>query len=204
MAPREGARPRIPSVRIRPVAPGEYAAVRSLDREAFERNERGSDGDFHERFADRIRGSELYLPGLELVALTDGILIGHMVCAELPMGDGNPRAVWMALLAVRHGAADDHAAGRYEFQRRGVGTAIVAEGLRIAEGLGYVGFLTCGNGAVYRAAMGFSIASEYGITKDESVDEPDGALFAYELVRGGFARTNRTISFARYGFMQGA
>jgi len=37
---------------------------------------------------------------------------------------------------VRHGEKDNHAEKRYEYQRKGIGTAIVKHGLEIAKSLG--------------------------------------------------------------------
>ncbi|MDD4415140.1 MAG: hypothetical protein PHR14_11480 [Oscillospiraceae bacterium] len=41
--------------KIKQIYPSEYGIIRKLDRAAFEFNERGSDGDFHEVFAEVIK-----------------------------------------------------------------------------------------------------------------------------------------------------
>ena len=70
----------------------EYEAVRKLGRDAFGKNERGSDGDLHEIFADNIRRSPYFIPELDLVAvMDDGFILGHGIFFGLPMGDDGSR-----------------------------------------------------------------------------------------------------------------
>jgi predicted N-acetyltransferase YhbS len=74
---------------IRQIQPIEYEAIRKLDRDAFEYNERGSDGYWHEVFGNNIHRSPHYIPELELVAVTDdGVYLGHAIFSTLPIGDG--------------------------------------------------------------------------------------------------------------------
>lgn len=188
---------------IRQIRPDEYRAIRKLDRDAFQYNERGSDGDFHDAFADAVRRSPHHIPELDLVAVAgDGSAhLGHAVFARLPMGDAGEHVVWLASLAVLRGERDDHAAKSYEYQRKGIGTALVMRGLEIAKSLGYAACMTCGNPRVYRDKMGFRGMGELGIARDESVTEPEGAVHGMELAPGGFGKTNRTLSFAHYDFL---
>jgi predicted N-acetyltransferase YhbS len=141
--------------KIKQIEPGEYSIIRQLDRDAFEFNERGSDGDFHEVFTDNIRRSPYYIPELELVAVTeDGAdYLGHAVFSRLPLGDSGEHIVWLHSLAVRHGKNDSHSQKTYEYQRKGIGTALVMRGLEIAKTLGYTGCMTCGHPDVYQKKM---------------------------------------------------
>ncbi len=67
--------------KIKQIHSDEYGIIRKLDRDAFEFNDRDSDGDFHEVFADNIRRSPYYIPELDLVAVTDDGLsyLGHAI-----------------------------------------------------------------------------------------------------------------------------
>ena len=187
--------------RIKRIEPQEYDAARRLDREAFGCNERGSDPDLHEVFADNVRRSPYYLPGLDLVAVTsDGLMLGHAIFSALPMGDGGEHVVWLNSLAVRHGQNDDHTLKTYEYQRKGIGTAIVRHALVVARRLGYTGCMTCGHPAVYRDKMGFNDYRELGIAKDDTVDDPDLAIHAIELVPDGFGQTSKLLSYSYYDF----
>jgi hypothetical protein len=50
--------------------------------------------------------------------------------------------------------------------------------------------------------MGFLDCREFGIGRDDSVDDPEGCVFAIELVSGGFEKTNKLLSYAYYDFLQ--
>ena len=187
---------------IKQISPDEYGVIRKLDREAFEFNERGSNGDFHEVFADNIRRSPYYIPELDLVAVADdgSNYLGHAVFSRLPMGDNGEHVVWLHSLAVRHGQNDNHNEKSYAYQRKGIGTALVGHGIKIAKSLGYTGCMTCGHPDVYRKKMGFLDYRELGISKDNSVDDPELAVHATELAAGGFDKTNKMLSYAYYDF----
>ena len=187
---------------IKQIHKDEYEIIRKLDRDAFKYNGHGSDADFHEIFADNIRRSPHYIPELDLVAVTDDgfTYLGHAVFSALPMGDHGQNIVWLNSLAVRHGQNDSHADKSYEYQRKGIGTALVKRGLEIAKSLGYTGCMTCGNPAVYQKKMGFLDCRELGIGRDESVEDPEGCVFAIELAPQGFEGTNKQLSYAYYDF----
>jgi len=134
--------------------------------------------------------------------LNDGTYLGHAVFSGLPMGDNGQNVVWLNVLAVKHGDNDDHEKKVYVYQRKGVGTALVRRGLESAKSLGYAGCLTSGAPAVYRDKMGFSDIRDFGIEMDETVCEPYGAIFAYEIVPGCFDITDRTLSFKYYEYLE--
>jgi len=188
---------------IRQMQPEDYTDIRQMVSDAFAYNERGSDGAFHEAYMDYIHRSPYVVPALELVAVSveTGMYLGHAVFTALPMGE-SARIIWLNCLAVKHGMADNHDEKSYEFQRRGIGTALVARGLAIAKEMGYTGCLTCGHPDVYRKKMGFKDYQAFGIRKDESVGEPDGALHAIELAPGGFDGTSKLLSFKHDDFIR--
>lgn len=187
---------------IKEIHHDEYEIIRKLDRESFEFNERDSDGDFHEVFADNIRRSPYYIPELDLVAVTeDGtIYLGHATFSKLPMGDSGQNIVWLNSLAVKHDEIDNHTEKSYKYQRKGIGSALGKRGLEIAKTLGYVECMTCGHPDVYRKKMRFSDYRDFGITTDESVNDPDGAIHAIELIKNGFAKTNKLLNYSYYDF----
>ena len=189
---------------IRQIEAFEYSIVRKLDREAFAKNERNSDGELHEIFADNVRKSPFFIKELDLVAIfSNDNIIGHGIFSKLPMGDNGNNIIWLNSLAVKHGLKDNHSEKKYEFQRKGIGTAIVQYGLKIAKSLGYSGCMTCGHPDVYRKKMSFKNYLELGIKKDSSVDDPDGAIHAIEFVPNAFDETNKILSFLHYNFVTG-
>jgi len=130
------------------------------------------------------------------------LFLGTVFFSALPMGDDANHVIWLSSLAVRHGEKDNHAEKRYEYQRKGIGTAIVKHGLEIAKSLGFTACMTCGNPDVYKRKMGLKNYRELGIKKDDSVEDADECIFAIELVPNGFDGTNRILSFSYYDFFQ--
>ena len=186
---------------IRQIKTEEYETVRQLDSDAFRYNESGDDGDFHRIFADNIRKSPYFIQEIDLVAVTnEGFILGHGIFSALPMGDAANHVVWLNSLAVRYSKNDNHAEKKYDYQRKGIGTAIVKHGLEVAKSLGFTACMTCGNPAIYQRKMGFRNYRELDIKKDDSVEDADECVFAIELVPGGFDGTNRLLSFKYYDF----
>jgi len=184
---------------VRQINISEYDEVRILDRDAFGKNERGSSADFHEVFADRIRSTKYFIPELDLLAVTEeGLILGHGIFSRLPAANGM-RIIILNSLAVRHGENDSHPEKRYEFQRKGIGSAIVKYGLEKGKSMGFMACVTCGNPAVYRDKMGFVNFAELGITKGKSITEPYSALFVKEITPGGFAVKDMVLDFPDYG-----
>ena len=187
---------------IRQIKTVEYEAVRQLDRDAFGKNERGSDADLHEIFADNIRRSPYFIPELDLIAVMEsGFILGHGIFSRLPMGDDGSHVIWLNSLAIKHGINDNHQSKTYEYQRKGIGTAIVKYGLETAKILGFTACMTCGNPAVYRIKMGFRNYRDFNITRDESVTDPDAAIHAIELKPNGFEKTNKHLTYSYYDFL---
>lgn len=188
---------------VRTISPEEYAIVRCLDRDAFAMNERGSDGEFHSKLSDHIRKSPYYIPELDLVAVTDdGDILGHGIFSALPMGDDGEHVIWLHSLAVKHDEKDSHEKKSYTYQRRGIGKTILNKGLSIAKELGYTACMTCGNPDIYRVKMGFFDCRDLDIKRDDSVDDPDGCVFARKISDQGFEGTNKTLSYRYYNFEQ--
>ena len=74
---------------IRKETPADYEAVYELVKAAFAAAEH-SDGREHELVA-ALRKSGAFVPGLSLVAETDGILAGHILFTEIRIGGRSPR-----------------------------------------------------------------------------------------------------------------
>ncbi|MCD8391952.1 MAG: N-acetyltransferase, partial [Cloacibacillus porcorum] len=85
---------------------------------AFE-NAEHRDGTEHELVA-RLRKSGVFVPELSLVAEEEGRIVGHIMFTRIGLGEA--RALALAPLSVLP-----------EFQRRGVGSRLMAEGHRIAK-----------------------------------------------------------------------
>lgn len=125
----------------------DHSTVYFLVKRAFETAEH-ADGNEHE-LVNALRKSRAYIPGLSLVAEMDGKLVGHILFTKAEAGDAAVLA--LAPLSVLP-----------EYQRRGVGTALIREGHRIANELGYGYSIVLGSETYYPRA-GYLPADTFGI-----------------------------------------
>ena len=163
---------------IRPERPEEFQAIELLIREAFLTAE-VSDGDEH-RFAARRRADGNYLPGLALVAELGGRIAGHIMLTRFVLRDATA-----VLLVAPLSVAAEH-------RRRGIGTALLREGLRRGAKAGYAAALLLGDPDYY-GRVGFRPSAGFGIRCADAI--PERYVQVLELVPGALSGKNTTFSF---------
>lgn len=136
---------------IRQERPGDYEEVYGLIMEAFASAEH-ADGN-EQNLVKALRKSSAFIPELSLVAEVNGRLAGHILFTRARVGD--EEALALAPLSVRP-----------EYQRRGIGTALILEGHRIAQSLGFQYILVLGSETYYPRA-GYVPAERFGIAVPE-------------------------------------
>lgn len=122
-------------------------AIYSLVKRAFETAAR-ADGN-EQDLVNALRKGEAYIPALSLVAETDGKIVGHIMFTKAAVGDAAVLA--LAPLSVLP-----------EYQKRGIGTALIREGHQIARELGYGYSIVLGS-ETYYPRMGYLPADTFGI-----------------------------------------
>lgn len=131
---------------LRVECPGDYSAIRFLLIAAF-----GQSGEAD--LVERLRASPEYDAGLSLVAELDGRVVGHILFT--PVSIESPRfsipALALAPLAVGP-----------EFQRGGVGGALVRAGLEACRAAGHRLIVVVGHPEYY-SRFGFAPAHWFGI-----------------------------------------
>ena len=133
--------------------------VLAVERAAF-------GGDVEADLVEALVASEAYVAGLSLVAESGGSILGHALFTRARAGQ--VEAVLLAPLAVAP-----------EWQGRGVGSALVREGLARAAELGFGIALVLGHPAYY-PRFGFASAEPRGIMPPYPV-EPSEAWMVVEL-----------------------
>lgn len=151
---------------IRQETANDHSAVYSLVKRAFETAEH-ADGNEHD-LVTALRKSSAYLPELSLVAEIDGKLAGHIMFTKAEVGGAAVLA--LAPLSVLP-----------EYQRQGVGTALIQEGHRIARELGYGWSIVLGS-ETYYPRTGYRPADAFGIKAP--FDVPRENFMARKLLRG--------------------
>jgi len=129
---------------IRPETAADYDAIRKVNDEAF--------GDTLEaKLVDAIRESDRFVPELSLVAVSEGQTHGHVISSYVDVEPGARRVLQVGPLAV----LPSH-------QRRGIGSALMEETIRIADARGEPLLLIEGNPKYYER-FGFTRADAVGI-----------------------------------------
>lgn len=133
-------------VTIRPERPTERRAIAGVVVAAF-----GSEA--VARLVEAIRASPEFVPGLSLVALRDGRVVGHVMISHATLDDGVERrqVATLSPLAVHPG-----------HQRQGIGSALVREAVERADALGEPAVVLEGHPRFY-GRLGFEPAAAHGI-----------------------------------------
>ena len=151
----------------------DYRRVEEVTRSAFgypERIQRGQIGCPYEHWmVNELRKRDGIL-SLSLVAVVDGNIVGHIICskAEVRASNGVTPVLNFGPLSVLP-----------EYQRNGVGKALITEMIEEAKRLGYGAILFFGRPEYY-PQFGFKEASSFGITDSEGYNFP--AFMGMELI----------------------
>ena len=144
----------------------DHAAIAEVNREAF-----GREGE--PRLVAALRDAEGFDPALSLVALRESEVVGHILFSPIHIerDGGDVPAVALAPMAVRP-----------EFQRQGIGSALVRAGLKACSRAEYRIVVVLGHSDYY-PRFGFTPACEHGVRAPFEV--PDEAFMVLNLVDGG-------------------
>lgn len=141
----------------------DYDCIYSLVKTAFDSAEH-ADGN-EQDLVNALREGDAFIPKLSLVAEIDGKIVGHIMFTKAKVN--GETVVALAPLSVLP-----------EYQRQGVGTALIKEGHSIAAELGYAYSIVLGSERYYPKA-GYLPAQEFGIIPP--FDVPCENFMAYKL-----------------------
>ena len=141
----------------------EFHSIYALVKAAFESAEH-ADGNEPD-LVNALRKSDSYIPELSLVAEIDGKIVGYIMFTKLKIG--NQVQLALAPLSVLP-----------DYQKQGIGTALIQEGHTRARALGYEYSVVLGSEKYY-PRTGYLPAKNYGIFAPFNV--PDENFMACKL-----------------------
>ncbi|MDU4961281.1 MAG: N-acetyltransferase [Sporomusaceae bacterium] len=163
-------------MQIRPEQSDDYEAIAGVHRLAFGREAEAN-------LVERLRETPEFHPGLSLVAVDAGRIIGHvlfhLIAIETEQG-------WAAALALAPLAVIP------ERQYQGVGTALLESGILTCHKLGHRMIIVLGNPEYY-SHFGFQPASRFGISCPYPV--PDAAFMVLSLRPGALANVQGVVVY---------
>ena len=160
---------------IREETPADHAAVYALIKTAFADTEY-SDGT-EQDLVERLRRCDAFIPELSLVAEKDGKIVGHILFTKITI-DGVD-ALCLAPVSVLP-----------EYQKKGIGSALIERGHKIAAKMGY-SICTLVGHPEYYPRFGYERASGYGIT--QPFPAPDECVMVKFLIPAGKSVTGAAV-----------
>jgi len=148
---------------ISPETEGDEPDITVVNDRAFGQKDEG-------RLVQKLRRTEAFLPDLSLVAEIEGRIVGHILFYPVVIStpDGDHPTLSLAPMSVLP-----------EYQNKGIGSALVREGLRIAKDLNFTSVIVIGHPHYY-PRFGFRKAGRRGLRSP--FDVPEEAFMAMELV----------------------
>ena len=150
--------------RIRPETASDLNQIANVTRQAF-------DSTAEVNLIEKLRKGIDFLPQLSLVAVKGHQVLGHILFTPIRIVSENGDPTMLLALAPMSVLP--------EFQRKGVGSALIRQGLHTAKDLGYSSVIVLGH-TDYYPRFGFKPARYWNITCP--FPSPDEAFMALELL----------------------
>ena len=163
-------------ITIRPETEEDYEEITRIHDLAFNRINEGV-------LVERLRKTSCFVSELSLVAEYKDRVIGHILFYPIKINAGTRKCDSLALAPMAVHPA---------YQRRGIGSKLVEEGLTTAKELGFKSVIVLGHSEYY-PRFGFEVASNWGI--HAPFDVPDDVFFAMELKRNGLKDCRGTVEY---------
>lgn len=154
----------------------DYARIKEINDHAFKQEDEG-------RLVNRLRERDQFIPELSLVAETEEMVVGHILFYPVKISSADKKHTTLSLgpMAVLP-----------EYQKKGIGTKLISEGLKLAKDLRFRSVIVVGHPEYY-LKFGFTKASGWGLKVPFEV--PDEVFMALEIVEGELQNKQGVIKY---------
>lgn len=160
--------------------------IYNIIKESFKSAEH-SDGS-EQDLVNRLSNSDSYIQELSLVATCDKTIVGHIMFTKISIENKDLKAESLALAPL---------SVLPKYQRQGVGSKLISEGLSIAKNLGYKSVVVLGSEKYY-PKFGFKEAEEFGI--NPPFDVPSKNFMVIDLEPASLKYVNGVVKYAKEFF----
>jgi len=164
------------NAKVRQEADKDYRGITNVNNLGFGKKNEG-------RLILRLRKTRKFIPELSLVAEIKGRIVGHILFYPIEIKSEGKIFPSLALAPM---------AVLPEYQKQGIGSRLVKEGLKKARKLGFKSMIVLGHAAYY-PRFGFEPASRQGIRPPFEV--PEDVFLALELVKDGLKDIQGTVEY---------
>ncbi len=161
---------------VRSEEPSDYQKIYEINKIAF-------GGEVEARLVNNLRKTKGFIPQLSLVAEKDGKVVGHILFSIIHINTGEDNIPVLALAPM---------AVLPEYQKQGIGSLMIKEGLKKSKELGYKIVVLVGHPDYY-PRFGFVPAKEKGLKLP--FDAPDEAFMVYEIIPNSLVGISGTIEY---------
>lgn len=171
------------TILVRTETPADYAQVREANVHAF------GGRDDEANLVLRIRMSDGFIPYLSLVAETDGRIVGHLLLSKAAVvnEEDSNEVIVLAPIAVLP-----------EYQRQGIGSQLITEGLLRCKELGFGLVMLIGH-PTYYPKFGFKPARPIGLELKQ-FEVPDDVFMVYEVLENTRRRIEGELQYPKAFF----
>jgi len=162
-------------ITIRPEMPEDIPAIHRLNVQAFDNRPNEA------RLVDLLRAAGKVV--LSWVAVSEGEVVGHVLFSPVALDPPN---------AGFNGVGLGPVAASPEFQRQGIGSKLISEGLDRCRQMGCEVVVVLGDPHYY-SRFGFTRASDFGLGNDYNADEH---FMALELKEGALRDLHGVVKYA--------